>query len=69
MEEVQKMGFTNVCVECDLTLICVVLMLGPLFHGYFVIGGIFVLIAAGKSGLGLLIFFVKGMCADKLANL
>jgi len=30
---------------------------------------IFISITAGKLGLGLLIFYVKKMCADKLANL
>jgi len=38
------------------------LMLGPmLFLECFVIDGILVLITVGKSYLGLLIFFVKGM--------
>jgi len=42
---------------------------GLMFHGCFVINGILVLITVRKSGLGLLIFFVKEMCIDKLANL
>ena len=37
------------------------LFLGLMFCGCFVIDGILVLIIMGKSGLGLLIFFVKGM--------
>ena len=37
------------------------LLLGIIFRGCFVIDGILVLINVGKSGLGLLIFFVKGM--------
>jgi len=38
------------------------LLLGLLFHGCFVIDGILVLITVEKSGLGLVIFFVKEMC-------
>jgi len=38
------------------------LLLGRMFLGCFVIDEIFVLIIVEKSGLGLLIFFVKGMC-------
>ena len=49
--------------------VLLLLLLGLMFRGCFVIDGILVLIIVGKSGLGLLIFFVKGMCADKLANL
>jgi len=37
------------------------LLLGQMFLGCFVIDGILVLITMEKSGLGLLIFFVKGM--------
>jgi len=37
------------------------LLLGLMFCGCFVIDGILVLITVGKSGLGLLIFFMKGM--------
>ena len=37
------------------------LLLGLMFHGCFVIDGIFVLITVGKSDLGLLIFFMKEM--------
>ena len=37
------------------------LLLGLMFRGYFIIDGILVLITVGKSGLGLLIFFVKEM--------
>jgi len=37
------------------------LLLGQMFIGCFVIDGILVLITVEKSGLGLLIFFVKGM--------
>jgi len=39
------------------------LLLGLLFRGCFVINEIFVLIIMEKSGLWLLIFFVKRMCA------
>jgi len=38
------------------------LLLGLMFHGCFVIDGTLVF-TMGKSELGLLIFFVKGMCA------
>jgi len=38
------------------------LLLRLMFRGCFVIDGILVLIIVGKSGLGLLIFFVKEMC-------
>ena len=38
------------------------LLLGQMFLGCFVIDGILVLITVEKSGLGLLIFFVKRMC-------
>ena len=38
------------------------LLLGQMFLGCFVIDGMLVLITVGKLGLGLLIFFVKGMC-------
>ena len=38
------------------------LLLGLMFLWCFVIDGILVLITMGKSGLGLLIFFVKEMC-------
>jgi len=37
------------------------LLLGLMFRGCFIIGGTLVLITVGKSSLGLLIFFVKGM--------
>jgi len=37
------------------------LLLGQMFLGCFVIDEIFVLITVKKSGLGLLIFFMKGM--------
>jgi len=42
MEEAQKMRLTNVWLECDSALVCV-------------------MFTVGKSGLGLLIFFVKEM--------
>jgi len=61
MEEPQKMGLTNVWLECDSTWFVLRLLLGLMFCGCFVIDGILVLITVGKSGLGLLIFFVKGM--------
>jgi len=38
------------------------LVLGLTFRGCFVIDEILVLISVGKSGLGLLLFFLKGMC-------
>jgi len=37
------------------------LLLGQMFLGCFVINEILVLITVEKSGLGLLIFFLKGM--------
>ena len=37
------------------------LLLGLMFLGCFIINGILVLVTVGKSGLGLLIFFVKEM--------
>jgi len=61
MEEVQKMGLTNIWHECDSALVLLRLLLELMFHGCFVIDKIFVLIIVRKSGLGLLIFFVKGM--------
>ena len=62
LEEAQKLGLTNVWLECDSALCCdafttrtnVPWMLRNL-------DGILVLITVEKSGLGLLIFFVKGM--------
>ena len=38
------------------------LLLGLVYCGCFVIDGILVLITVAKSGLGLLIFFMKGVC-------
>ena len=55
MEEAQKMRFTNVILPWFVLR----LLLGLMFCGCFVIGRILVLITVGKSGLGLLIFFVK----------
>jgi len=60
MEEAQKMRLTNVWLECDSILVCVVFTIRT--FGCFVIDGILVLITVGKSGLELLIFFVMGMC-------
>jgi len=62
MEKTQKMRFTNVWLECDFALVCVVLrlLLGLMFFGCF-IDEILVLITVEKSGLGLLIFFGKEM--------
>jgi len=59
MEEAQKMGLTNVWLE--LSWFVLRLLLGLMFRGCFVIDGILVLITVGQSGLGLLIFFVRGM--------
>jgi len=61
MEEAQKMGLTNVWLECDSALVCSALLLGLMFCGCFVIDEILVLISVGQSGLGLLIFFVRKM--------
>jgi len=36
-------------------------LLGLMFHACFVIDGILVLITVGKSGFGLIIFFMKEM--------
>jgi len=38
------------------------LLLGLMFYGCFLIDEILVLITVEKSGLGLLIFFMKGLC-------
>jgi len=62
MEEAQKMGLTNVWLECDSALVCVVFTVKTNVLWLFVINEILVLITAGKSSLWLLIFFVKGMC-------
>ena len=61
MEEAQKMGLTNVWLECDSALVCAVFTVGQMFLGCFVIDGMLVLITVGKLDLRLLIFFVKEM--------
>jgi len=48
----------NIWLECDSNLVCVTFIA----RTNSVIDGILVLITIGKSGLGLLIFFVKEMC-------
>jgi len=58
MEEAQNMGLTNVWLECDYALVCAAFtartnVLWMLCNRW---------ITVGKSGLGLLIFSVKGMC-------
>ena len=68
LEEAQKLGLTNAWLECDSALICVVFTARTNVPWMLHIDGILVLITMEKSGLGLLIFFVKGM-RDKLANL
>jgi len=62
MEETQKMGVL-LMYSLNVILLWFVLHLlaGLVFRGCFVISGILILITVGKSGLGLLIFFVKGM--------
>jgi len=70
MEEAQRMRLTNVWLECDSALVCVAFTVRSNVRGCFVINGILVLIIVGKSGLELLLFFMKGnACAYKLANL
>jgi len=61
IEEAQKMELTNVWLECDYALVCAAFTARTnlMFRGCFVIDEILVLIIVGKSGLGLLIFFVK----------
>jgi len=56
------MGLTNVWLKCDSALVCVAFTTRIMFCGCFAIDGILVLITVGKSSLGLLLFFVKGMC-------
>ena len=62
MEEGQRIKLTNIWLECDSTLVCAAFITRTNVRGCFVIDGILVLIIVAKSGLGLLIFFVKGMC-------
>jgi len=62
MEEAQKMGLTNVWLECDSVLVCVAFTVRTNVPLYFVIDEILVLIMVEKLGLELLIFFVKEMC-------
>jgi len=62
MEETQKMSLTSVWLECDFALVCAAFTAKTDVPGCFVIDETLVLIIVGKSGLGLLIFFVKGMC-------
>ena len=59
MEEAQRIvyGFNVI-----LSWFVLHLLLRLMYRGYFIIGGIPILITVTKSGLGLLIFFVKGMC-------
>ena len=63
MEEAQKMKLTNVWLECDSTLVCATFTARTnvpwMLHNRC--DEILVLITVGKSGLGLFIFFVKGM--------
>jgi len=56
-----KDGLTNVWLECDYVLVCVAYTVRTNVPGCFVINEILFLITVGKSGLGLLIFFVKEM--------
>jgi len=60
MEEAQKTGLTNVSgLNVIMLWFMMRLLLGLMFHGCFVINEILVLIIVGKSGSGLLIFFMK----------
>jgi len=61
MKEAQKMRLTNIWLECDSSLVCAAFIVRTIFLRCFVIDGILVSITVGKSGLGLLIFFVEGM--------
>jgi len=61
MEEAQKWGLLVSGLNVILPWFVMRLLLGLMFCGCFVIDEILVLISVGQSGLGLLIFFVKGM--------
>jgi len=63
VKEAQKMGGLLMS-DWNVILLWFVLclLLGQMFLGCFVIDEILVLITVTKLGLGLLIFFVKGMC-------
>jgi len=56
------MGLTNVWIECDSALVCVAFTAKTNVPLMLHNREILVLITMGKSGLGLLIFFVKEMC-------
>jgi len=60
MEEAQKIELTNVYdLNVILSWFVLHLLLGLMFHGCFLNNDILVLITVRKSGLGLLIFFVR----------
>ena len=61
MEEAQRWRILMYDLNVILPWFVLHLLLGVMFYGCFVIDEILVLITVGKSGLGLLIFFVKGM--------
>ena len=60
MEEAQKMGLTNVWLECDHALVCVAFTINIrwMLRNQW---NTCLNYCEKKSGLGLLIFFVKGM--------
>ena len=62
MEEAQKTSLLMYGLNVILPWFVLHLLLELMLCGCFVIDGILVLIIVGKSGLELLIFFVKGMC-------
>jgi len=65
LKKAQKLGLTksdwNVTLSWFVLGLCCIYLLGQMFLGCFVIDEILVLVTVEKSGLGLLIFFVKGM--------
>ena len=62
IKEAQKMGLTNVWLECDSALVCATFTVRTNVLWMFRNREILILITVRKSGLGLLIFFMKGMC-------
>ena len=61
LEEAQKLGLIDVWMKCDSDLVCVAFTARTNVHWMFRNRWILVLITVDKSGLGLLIFFVKAM--------
>ena len=59
--KLKRLGLLMYGLNVILSWFVLRLLLGLMLHGCFVINKIVVLITMGKSGLGLLIFFVKEM--------